>query len=268
MNGKTRLNICGAIKERGFTLVEVAVVMIIGGIIVAVLMDNVAVSLKNARMKETRNKLEFVQNELELFLERNGRYPCPADPAAQVDTNEFGRENTTLCTGTVSQGALPVRTLNLPDDMVFDSYKGRFTYAVTTSLASAATYTTTGGGITVTDSGGNNVMTNAHYVIVSHGENSAGARTAMTGALISACDDTVPDLERENCDGDGVFSSTLIAADSGNNTDFDDRVLARGAPTFRQAIPSGARITFQLTACPSGWQNVGTDDGNVICLKP
>lgn len=259
---------CGTVKERGFTLVEVAIVMIIGGIIAAILMDNVAVSLKNARMKEVRTKLELVQNELELFLDRNGRYPCPADPAAQVDGPAFGREDATLCTGAVSQGALPVRTLNLPDDMVFDSYKGRFTYAVTTILTSAASYATTGGAIRVTDSGGNNVMTNAHYVIVSHGQNSAGARTAMTGVLMSLCDDNVPALERENCDGDNVFSSTLIAADAGNNTDFDDRVIARGAPTFRQAVPSGALITFELSACPPGWQSAGTDDTNVVCRKP
>lgn len=250
----------------GFTLVEVAVVMVIGSIITVMLMNNVTTSLKNARMKETRNKLEMVQNELELFLERNGRYPCPADPGLRFDTQNFGREGT--CAGTVSQGALPVRTLNLPDDILFDSYKNRFTYAVTSALGNAQTYTTAGGSITVTDSNGNDIMDNAHYVIVSHGENGAGARTAMTGALKSACDANVPALEQENCDGDDTFSSTLITADSGNNTDFDDRVLARGAPTFRQAVPSGALITFDLTTCPPGWQSVSGAPGSLVCRKP
>lgn len=247
MNKKT-------VSTQGFTLIEVAIVMIIGSIIIVSLLNYVSTSLKNAQQKETSNKMELIQTELELFLERNGRYPCPAVMTAAADIATFGVEQTSVCTGggnAVTVGALPVRTLNLPDNMIFDSYRNRFIYAVTDPLTRAANYTINGGAITVQDTGGNDVILpsgSGHYVIVSPGKNGYGGSNALTGALGAPCATGSAD-EQENCDGDGTFISSILNSD----INFDDRLVARGAPTMVRAIPSGALIDFLLGSCPSGW---------------
>lgn len=259
MNNKT-------VSNQGFTLIEVAIVLIIGSIIIVSLLNYVATSLKNAQQKETANKMELIQTELGLFLERNGRLPCPALMTAAADTAGFGVEQDT-CTGTgVTEGAVPVRTLNLPDNMIFDSYRNRFIYAVTDRLTREATYSATGGAITVQDTNGNNVILpagQAQYVIVSPGKNSFGGTNALTGALGAPCT-SAPANEQANCDGNATFVSSILTSD----TAFDDRVVARGAPSqIGNAIPSGALVTFRLGSCPPGWETISSSGTTVDCRK-
>ncbi len=255
------------LAQRGFTLIEVAIVLIIGGLIMASLINYISVSLKNAQLRETRNKMELIQTELEIFLERNGRYPCPAAAGAAVNTANFGREAAS-CVIPANVGDLPTRTLNLPDDMMFDSYKSRYTYAVTPVLTVADTYAADGGILTLNDGAGTQITNKAHYVIVSHGINSSGARDALSGLQKNACTAAnVQPLELENCDGDNTFVSTLLYSDSGDATNFDDRVVARSTPVFREAIPSGARIEFNASKCPGGWSEIKKNGTLVECQK-
>jgi len=76
--------------------------------------------------------------------------------------------------------------------------------------------------------------TNGHYMVISHGNNGLGARSA-SGALIGACTTAGAPREQENCDADAVFFEV---------TDDNGRSLANGPFYFDD-------ITLYSTAVPS-----------------
>ncbi|NCC53683.1 MAG: prepilin-type cleavage/methylation domain-containing protein [Spartobacteria bacterium] len=232
-------------------------------------------------MKVTQKKLETVDEAMQLFLSLNGRYPCPADRGAAADTPEFGVEvDDTDCVApaapgdtltapgaggvTVRIGAVPVRTLNIPDDFIADRWGGRFTYAVTARLATRNTYTRTGGAISAIDSAGNSLVTPAdsvHYTLVSHGANGAGAVPSLGGGPLPC---TAGTREEENCDNDATFRSSLLAGTANNANLYDDLVKIRAVTALGNTVPAGAVMAFDLFACPDGWVPLAAAENRFI----
>jgi hypothetical protein len=163
---------------------------------------------------------------------------------------------------------VPVRTLNLPDDYIADSWGGRFTYAVTEDLTNDATYDADNGAIRVIDSAGNDVIVTpavgtGHYVVVSHGSNLSGAVPTNGGnGAVPVCPPPVTNFDAENCNRNSTFRNTILVNEGANR--FDDMLRARSISPFGAAIPSGAVMAFNLTSCPQGWSNYANADGRVI----
>jgi prepilin-type N-terminal cleavage/methylation domain-containing protein len=63
---------------RGFTLIEMAVVLVIGGIILAAMVSTMNSFAVSSRDKATRTKEDAIKSALSTFLVRNTRLPCPA----------------------------------------------------------------------------------------------------------------------------------------------------------------------------------------------
>lgn len=258
----------------GFTLVELAFVTIIGGLLLAGSSFMLSVYIKQAELKTTRDRLATIDEAVQLFLNLNGRYPCPARRAVASDTAQYGVEIDTDCTAPadpgdtltalgrdgrpVRIGAVPVRTLNIPDEYMSDAWGGRFTYAVTMTQASQGTYNRNEGGIFVNDGAGNPLVNFpvpgvAHYVLVSHGKNAGGAVPTLGGAPIPCNAGT---LEEENCNDDATFRSSLLTGTADNANLYDDMVTVRAVTAFGSFIPPGAVMAFNLNACPQGWNPV------------
>jgi prepilin-type N-terminal cleavage/methylation domain-containing protein len=265
--GKNREN------SKGFTLVETAIVLVIGGLILTMLFNSMNIYMKNTKLKTTRERIAAIDEQVQIYLEDRGFLPCPASLSAEPDTTSattpYGGEtncsnaaiaNHTFGT-TVRIGMVPTRTLNLPDEFGYDAWGNRLLYAVTTNLARDATsYSRTGGTVNVVDSRRNspaNIITaNAHYVVVSHGPDKVGGYNAggRQGIACPPNSATAP-LDQENCNNDGVFRNTVLVSDSGNASNFDDVVTVRAETNFNRAIPPGAVMLFNLPACPQGWVN-------------
>lgn len=254
-------------QERGYTLIEVAVVLVIGGLLLASASALLLNYMKQTQIRTTERRLAAIDDALQRFLNLNGRYPCAAPPDAPIDSARFGFEPADCTTAaeapggrdgrTVRIGAVPVRTLNLPDNFIGDAWAGRFTYAVTEALARDGTYNRDEGAIFVVDSNGNQVVNDpdngpgtAHYVIVSHGENNAGA-TSMQGGGTNPCPGG--NLENENCNGNATFTSTLFTNTADSAGLHDDMIVFRATSAFGQQVPPGAVMAFNLNACPDGW---------------
>jgi prepilin-type N-terminal cleavage/methylation domain-containing protein len=269
-------------NSKGFTLIEITIVAVIGGILIVSLSNLLTTYLNQSKRSSTERKLATIKDALQLHLELRGRYPCVASSNAAFNTPQFGVEiadcsdaaappSTFGTTGVdglqIRIGAVPVRTLNLPDDFIGDAWGGRFTYAVTATLADPDDlFDRENGDISVIDSAtpANSLITpagSAHYVLVSHGPNNSGARN-LGGGGAAACD--AADLEGENCDNDDVFLSTLVTS-LGNDT-FDDLVSIRSTTLYGQIMPTGAIVAFNLSSCPvaEGWASFPAASGRFI----
>ena len=64
-----------SLHERGFTLIELIVVIAIVGILTTLAVANVASSIKRARDSERINSLKQLQTALELYYQDHGSYP-------------------------------------------------------------------------------------------------------------------------------------------------------------------------------------------------
>lgn len=253
-------------KEQGFTLLEMAIVIIIGGILLSFLGSALLAYMKKNRIITTEFRIERIEEALDQFLRVNGHYPCPASRFLGPENAQFGRMVTSTCnagshSGTVRNGgvrigAVPTRSLNLPDDFAADAWGRKFTYAVTEDLATTLQFTADGGVIRVIDGAGNpvgNPPNTAHYVIISHGTSGDGG-FPLTAATIASPACTPNSLDRENCDNDNTFRVTLVNSDSDTSRFYDDYAFYKGQTVSVLDFPPNSVLLFNSPACPTGWR--------------
>ena len=272
-------------KSKGFTLIEIAMVLAVGGLLIASFSSYLLNFHKLAQQKDMRNRMSIITTAVQEFLEVNGRMPCPASLTDGIDTANFGREVSdaaTLCNAVptgggvfvsgsganrVIKGAVPVRTLNLPDDYIFDVYGNRFTFAVTANQATVGlTFSDNDGAIIVRDSGGTTIVPDAaaippipgaSFIIVSHGRNRHGGYSSE-GLLFGDCTDGSTD-EQENCNNNRTYVDTMLIGD-----DFDDFVSFKASRLLTGVVPSGAVVAFDRGSCPAGWTAYPAANGRAV----
>lgn len=280
-------NLAKTQENGGFTLLELAIVLLIGGFLLTASFSLLSTYLKQTELNTTNRRLTEIHEALNLYLQQNGRFPCPAVLNDGPGAATFGVENPVGGAGCVGQGllngalpqpvvygAVPVRTINLPEEFIADAWGGRFTYAVTRSLAQinpgppiTTTYDRNNGGINVVDSAGNPVVLpagSAQYVVVSHGPDHSGA-FSLDGQAIQACNGA--ERQGENCDfagGDAIFVTSLNRSESQGANQDDDIVRYQGITDFGVNIPAGAVMAFNLNTCPNEWDPYVPAEGRII----
>jgi prepilin-type N-terminal cleavage/methylation domain-containing protein len=96
--------------HRGFTLIEVAISMVILGLVMTGLVLSLSQQLQQRRLLDTRTTLAEASDALVAFVTANARLPCPALAGSN------GLEATTAPgTCTAAAGFLPAVTLGLPN---------------------------------------------------------------------------------------------------------------------------------------------------------
>ncbi|NJD30062.1 MAG: prepilin-type N-terminal cleavage/methylation domain-containing protein [Chloroflexi bacterium] len=224
----------------GFTLVEIAVVIVVLSLLLAMIAGIATAMLGQQRREATRQRLAGVETALALFVSQNQRLPCPANGTLAGTDNNAGVEQITLGTpnvcsvggvaGSQQHGVVPWRALGISEQDATDGWGNRLTYRVsaqfvtlpamnmtycdpggteaTTGAALVATSgycllsctsagflantnncrqpaaVTFGRGLEVRNLSGTKIMdpspgtgasTGAAYIVISHGENAAGA---------------------------------------------------------------------------------------------
>ena len=181
---------------RGFTLIELAMVIFIIGLLLGGLLVPYATSVEQKNREQTQKRLQEIQEALYGFAVVNGRLPCPDCEASSAGcagaTRDDGLEDMsgTACAITANSsgyvGNLPWATLNVPQ---FDDWGYAYTYRVTDVFArattacsgtgtcascnTAAAFTLCHNGnmnISSTVGGSANVAQNIPAIVISHGK--------------------------------------------------------------------------------------------------
>jgi type II secretory pathway pseudopilin PulG len=264
--------------EVGFTLIELAVVLMIVGLIVGGLLNAWATQLVQQRINTTKANAETIKTALTNYVSRNNRLPCPAIAGLLPSAAAYGQEAATpgTCTGSAgigvppndaARGIVPWIALGLTSESASDAYNNRFTYQVSkgatnlnaTTLASMQGVLTlhsdapialgvapTGNQINGCNATAGNNSCNgfAVVVILSHGKNGTGA-TAEDGTLLAA-----PTSAREiqNAGNNNAFVRSDYSTVDANY--FDDILLALSpddllGPLVKDGAISSARAQTQ-----------------------
>lgn len=217
---------------RGFTLIEMAIVLLIIGLLLGGLLMPFGTRLANQQRLDTQSRLDAAQEALLGHVLTTGRFPCPADPTLSGSTAGAGVARTPPCTGNLSSGVLPWATLGLRET---DAWGNRLSYRVSSDFADAVGSNTFGGcspdpaplhasfalcstatlDILAT-SGGTTIAIDVPTVIISHGANGAGAYTPQGTRNPSGSGDD----EQENSDNGG----NLNYVDHPPTPDYDDQL--------------------------------------------
>jgi len=293
-------------RQRGVSMIFLAViaVLVAAGTLAFLALTRTATGLD--RSAETTARLARIADALERFASVAERLPCPADPAASTGDSLPNAAIVPPATCTHVRGTVPWQALGLKQDDAFDAWGWKISYRVFPGLTIAkgasmvdcdtiepapaganadgtcrATHDTTeaqflaGKGLALNDFGTG--LTNAAYVLISHGPSGLGGYTSSgtQKTPLPAGTDETANLNN----GPYVAKAASTVGDPAAATYFDDVVAYRRLPDFIRRANLSARnwpdagaadITFNtptLTAAMGGtapsYGNLGTSTLNV-----
>ena len=166
----------------GFTLTELAVVLVVVALVLGGLLSPLATQMDVRMTAETRKDLADIREALLGFAVINGRFPCPAAATTVSGAAGAGLEAAHDAGGDCpnASGVVPWVTLGVPET---DAWGQRYSYRVTPTFAqrvspprNAAFDLDTGGTLDVRSAavGGTMVAGGLPVVFVSHGGNGRG----------------------------------------------------------------------------------------------
>jgi prepilin-type N-terminal cleavage/methylation domain-containing protein len=282
-------------KQRGYSLLELSVVIgilsLVGGSVLS--LGNRQVS--QSQQASLAERLDTIEAALSRYYLQRSALPCPASLTQAENTTAFGQSPAAGCTGTlpagtsrslpssgvagndeVVQGAVPVRTLGLPDSYLYDGWGNRIQYAVIQKLThsgmEAFSTTLTTGVIQLVDASNNQItrvsnLSYVPYVLWSSGPDKRGAYNRNGQMATAAC---VTTLDAENCNGDHIFRDMNIS-DTNVLTSFYHDII-RWRTQFPNNSATKTEQNLSKNFIPVRSINVGSDhscalliDGTVKC---
>ncbi|HAT48749.1 MAG: type II secretion system protein [Nitrospirae bacterium] len=209
-------------NNSGFTLTEMAMVVMLMGIIGSILVTSLNARMSQTSYTVTKQRMAAIKEAMISFLRVNGRLPCSAT-VTDIETEDEGKENAD-CLSELdianSFGILPWSTLKLSREAVIDGWGNFFSYHISVEIknwvVSGKFSDTDQGDFTVlqkkSDGTGTEQVPEVVFVMVSHGPNGKGAGT-VKGTPNAPPTGHVHELENTNLDG------TYVKRDFSDNTD-------------------------------------------------
>ncbi len=252
----------------GYTLIELSIVITILSIIAASTITILGKKNQADDIRLTQKKMDVVAEAIQNFFDMNGYLPCPASGAAAENSASFGitptggadnnydestRECVTVDAGMGDAGVVPTRTLNLPDEYMYDSWGRRLTYRIASGTGNKSHFQAdiTRGDLSIININGSELTEinkappynyGAAYVIISHGSN------GYYGWLKSGINmpaNVSSTIEEENYD----HQNDKVYVQAERSTYFDDITIFRRMNDISQKKMTVAPIRLQSIAC-------------------
>ena len=228
-------------RQSGFTLVELAVVIAILGLVLGTFLAPLRAQIDAARIQSTERMLGEIREALIGHAIARGALPCPDDISNGIDGAAPA-----ACAGAALEGILPYQTLGVPRA---DAWGRLFRYRVTQEFS---TRTLTGqppgaGRLDLADTGDITVLTRgddpatgatelkhqsvataltrtAPAIVLSFGPNGLGGIGAATGVALATPPGGAAD-EVENADTDATFVSRVHSRGADGCDDADESTV-------------------------------------------
>jgi type II secretory pathway pseudopilin PulG len=210
-------------KGGGFTLLEIAVVLLIIGLLTGGILGPLSNQIEQRKISDTQKLLEITQDALLGYAVAKGRLPCPAISASN------GNEDRTsgLCTGGKRVGFIPWVTLGTQKN---DSWGRLFRYGVSPAFSNAQIVIASVSDIDIRTRDNTSVNTislasNVSVMVMSHGPNGFGGYYE-SGALVA--DTSITNIDEKtnyaNATTNQFIKRDLTANLSASGGEFDDIV--------------------------------------------
>ena len=236
--------------DEGFTLTELAVVMVIVALLVGGLLVPLSAQVEIRNINDNRKAMAEIREALLGFAVVHGRLPCPALPTTATGTNDVdgdaaGTEKSSGGACLLLAGVLPWATLGVDEN---DAWGRRYSYRVTSAFArsvppfvacpvgspqitaKAAFSLCDAGDIKVLSSknGGTQIASDVPVIVISHGRNGNGAHTLLGTPLPASSD--LDESENEVAQSSaGVWTDNpaerTFVKRSAPTTGYDDEVV-------------------------------------------
>ena len=125
-------------KSRGFSLVEIAIVLAILGFVLTIGLQATGAYLSHERRKVSLARVAGLDVALANYVAVQGRLPCPADGALATGVALAGVEARTAATGVctaMDTGVVPWVTLGVTETEALDGWNTRISYRTITAVA-------------------------------------------------------------------------------------------------------------------------------------
>ena len=224
---------------RGFSLLQTSIILMVAALVMTSLIAGQGSGDANQKLLDSIDRLNKVEDGMARFMAQQGRLPCPADGQYDVNDVNFGWEagytspSVGGCkggvpsaplgpdaTGLVVAGAIPTKTLGLPDEYAFDAWGRRPTYTVdvrATNTASCTSLRT--GGIQIKTRNPAGAIANTDGVMHAytiHGPGGYGAWPAQGSNLAGRINTGIADSDKQN--NAGVDASFAYSAANFTNS--------------------------------------------------
>ena len=233
-------------KQQGFTLVEMAMVLMIVGLLLSGLLPTISGQIEQQRRNETRKQMDEIQQALIGFAVASARLPCPASSTSNgqesfATSPTVGNATNGICSnffnGFVPAAALGITPVDAQGYML-DGWNNRIRYAVADYTASGVPNTT----FTSTNGMRSATMDNiASASLLNVCASATGITGSDCGTALNKLTDKVPALiystgknggdggtgsdEAANLNNDRVFVSHTPTPSTATNGEFDDLVI-------------------------------------------
>jgi prepilin-type N-terminal cleavage/methylation domain-containing protein len=197
---------------RGFTLVELAIVITVSALMLVGLTHLYDTLRMHMALKTTRQRIEEIQQALDDYADKNERLPCPQAakdwPSGETPT-DCSKSDLQPGERDVAVGIVPAAALGLAPREAKDGWDNLLTYAVSAALTKDKGMKGVEppvGAIGLVNGYGENILEKpdtGRYIIMSHGPHGFGAFTPR-GSKVPCQSGT---LSEKNCHAQGVFVS-------------------------------------------------------------
>ena len=135
--------------HQGFTLVEMAVVLVIIGLVVSGLFVPLTAQRDIRDVSGTQSSLKLISEAIYGFTILNGRLPCPSTETDPTNAN-YGLEDAACSVSYANEGYLPWKTLGVPQvdewgtprTAVTDPWNGHWRYRIDRNFTTTASFST------------------------------------------------------------------------------------------------------------------------------